>query len=202
MSAKYECGKLVRFPKHNVHGLEFSGTEHERADAPGLLLLIYLAVDQLAPLVNQHFPSLQLGRDVGHQLAVSTGDGSGFPLHTDNTDPEESKHTNPEDRRKLSVLFYLNPNWRSENGGQIRLYPLGVTGEQEEDDSQAKHFEPETGILLFWSDLIYHDTIPTQNTHPDHWRYTLTLWMMTDDPTEMHKVPALSDTSQSVLSCY
>jgi 2OG-Fe(II) oxygenase superfamily len=194
MSARFDgdTGELVQYAKKNVLCFEFGNSgdpEAEFARAPGLLLLLYLAVHQLGPLMNERFPALRLGRDVGHQLAVSKGGGSAFPLHTDNVDPDESKRERPADFRKLTCLFYLNPGWRSDNGGQIRLYPLGTTGEDPADDARARLFEPATGILLFWSDLLYHDTLPCLSELPDDWRYTLTLWLVTDDPQQMHKLP-------------
>ncbi len=50
-----------------------------------------------------------------HNLDNAAGDGGCFPIHVDS---EESV-----DGRRLTAILYLNPGWRPEDGGQLRLYP-------------------------------------------------------------------------------
>jgi len=57
-----------------------------------------------------------------------------------------------DDARVLSSVLYLNPEWRKENGGQLRLYPL-----------QNPHVDiyPITGTLvLFLSAEFEHEVLP------------------------------------------
>lgn len=67
-----------------------------------------------------------------------------------------------DDHRKLSVICYLNPDWKPEHGGQLRLHlergPYDIL--------------PEAGTLaIFRSDLIEHEVLPATRE-----RYSLTGW--------------------------
>jgi SM-20-related protein len=67
-----------------------------------------------------------------------------------------------DDHRKLSVICYLNPDWRPEQGGQLRLYLKGG----------ILDVLPEGGKLaIFRSDLIEHEVLPATRE-----RYSLTGW--------------------------
>ena len=52
-------------------------------------------------------------------LAEYPGRGSRFVRHVDNTG---------RDGRRLTVLCYLNPEWRGENGGALKVYPQETEG--------------------------------------------------------------------------
>src|SRR5258707_6958539 len=69
-----------------------------------------------------------------------------------------------DDHRKLSVICYLNEEWRESDGGQLRVYfPNG-----------AKDFFPIAGRLIcLRSDLLEHQVLPTVRT-----RMSLTGWML------------------------
>ena len=67
-----------------------------------------------------------------------------------------------DDHRKLSVICYLNPDWRPEQGGQLRLHL----------ESGIIDVLPEGGKLaIFRSDLIEHEVLPATRE-----RYSLTGW--------------------------
>ncbi len=67
-----------------------------------------------------------------------------------------------DDHRKLSLICYLNPDWREEQGGQLILYlPEGEL-----------KIMPERGRLVcFRSDQIEHEVLPANRE-----RYSLTGW--------------------------
>jgi SM-20-related protein len=69
-----------------------------------------------------------------------------------------------DDHRKLSVICYLNENWKEENGGQLRVYlPAG-----------SKDFFPVAGRLIcFRSDLLEHEVLPATRD-----RLSLTGWLV------------------------
>jgi len=48
-------------------------------------------------------------------MCRTAGGGACFPIHVDS---EESV-----DGRRLTAILYLNPGWRPEHGGHLRLYP-------------------------------------------------------------------------------
>jgi len=69
-----------------------------------------------------------------------------------------------DDHRKLSVICYLNENWKESDGGQLRVYFPGET----------KDFFPIEGRLVcFRSDLLEHEVLPTERT-----RMSLTGWLL------------------------
>lgn len=69
-----------------------------------------------------------------------------------------------DDHRKLSVICYLNENWKEDEGGQLRVYfPKGV-----------KDFFPFAGRLVcFRSDLLEHEVLPATRD-----RLSLTGWLL------------------------
>lgn len=69
-----------------------------------------------------------------------------------------------DDHRRLSVICYLNENWKAEEGGQLRVY-----GETNQIDVL-----PEAGRLVwFRSDKLEHEVLPA--TRP---RLSLTGWIL------------------------
>jgi len=69
-----------------------------------------------------------------------------------------------DDHRKLSVICYLNKNWKVEEGGQLRIY------RQEESIDVL----PVAGRLVcFRSDLLEHEVLPSTRN-----RLSLTGWML------------------------
>lgn len=69
-----------------------------------------------------------------------------------------------QDHRKISVILYLNRDWRSEQGGQLRVY------------SQSNEIDifPVAGRLVCMrSDLIEHEVLPASRE-----RLSVTGWML------------------------
>lgn len=77
---------------------------------------------------------------------------------------DQFKH---DDHRKLSVICYLNFDWKPEDGGQLRLYlPVG-------EDELAVDVLPSAGrMVCFRSDLLEHEVLPTLKE-----RKSLTGWL-------------------------
>jgi len=69
-----------------------------------------------------------------------------------------------DDHRKITVICYLNENWKEEEGGQLRVY----------FEEGAKDFFPIAGRLVcFRSDLLEHEVLPATRE-----RLSLTGWML------------------------
>jgi len=69
-----------------------------------------------------------------------------------------------DDHRKLSIICYLNPNWKEEEGGQLRIHV----------SQGAKDILPIAGRLVcFRSDQIEHEVLPATRE-----RLSLTGWML------------------------
>jgi len=114
-------------------------------------------------------------------LANYPGGGSRFARHIDNT-------TN--DGRRLTLLIYLNPGWKPEQGGALRLTPLSkfdaksksninsnnkddsIVDENELNYADAIDVLPDCGRLaMFYSADIPHEVMPTYGD-----RHAITLW--------------------------
>jgi len=69
-----------------------------------------------------------------------------------------------DDHRKLSVICYLNNNWKEEEGGQLRIYT----------QEGSLDVLPQAGRLVcFRSDLLEHEVLPATRE-----RLSLTGWIL------------------------
>ncbi len=72
-------------------------------------------------------------------------------------------------RRRLSSILYLNSNWQSEDGGELRLYL------ERKPVSRHVDIRPDGGTLvLFLSDRFPHEVLPAKRE-----RFSLTGWFKT-----------------------
>ncbi len=69
-----------------------------------------------------------------------------------------------DDHRKLSVICYLNEDWKEEQGGQLRMYL---------PDGELDVFPTAGKLVCFRSDQIEHEVLPANRE-----RMSLTGWMM------------------------
>lgn len=73
------------------------------------------------------------------------------------------------DKRKVSFVLYLNPDWQSDDGGELRIYTR---------DKQQVDVLPEMGTLVcFLSNEILHEVRAPKNRK----RVSLTGWMRKDE---------------------
>lgn len=69
--------------------------------------------------------------------------------------------------RIFSVILYLNPVWKAEHGGQLRIY----------DPNGSYDIQPEMGkFVCFRSDLMEHEVLRTDRT-----RFSITGWLRRDE---------------------
>ena len=70
--------------------------------------------------------------------------------------------------RLISVILYLNFDWKEEYGGKLRIYL---------NRNDYEDILPEAGTLVcFRSDLIYHEVLPCSKE-----RFSLTGWLRRDE---------------------
>lgn len=88
------------------------------------------------------------------------GDNACFPLHFDSDEAL--------DTRKLTALFYLNPGWRHEHGGELVLYPF----------PHAKQLIAPlyNRLVLFHAPSMLHRVLPCKEE-----RICFTVWLFTRD---------------------
>ncbi len=135
-------------------------------------------------------------------VKVQRNDGTGgcFPTHYDNPGPPS--------KRALTCILYLNPHWRTGDGGELDLVPFCAT---------PTRVAPRLGRLVaFLSDRVLHRVQPARAT-----RHCLTVWVDGPDvnspkecglslpPSAMGDVPGTAralraSASQRVISrwCY
>jgi SM-20-related protein len=71
-----------------------------------------------------------------------------------------------DDRRVVSCVLYLNPDWPQEAGGALRLY--------DESDAALAEIAPSGGrAVLFLSDRFPHEVLPA-----DRDRYSIAAWFL------------------------
>jgi SM-20-related protein len=108
--------------------------------------------DLIAFLNRNLFLSL---KDVEAHLTVYPA-GSFYKRHLD--------QFKQDDHRKLSVICYLNKNWKEENGGQLRMYLT----------DRSLDVLPIAGrMVCFRSDQIEHEVLPATRD-----RLSITGWMI------------------------
>ena len=125
----------------------------DRETAPEALLAYLAKIDALILFLNQNlFLSL---KDFEMHMTVYPI-GSYYKRHLD--------QFKANDHRKLSVICYLNENWKEEHGGQLRMHL----------QNEHKDFLPVAGRLVcFRSDQVQHEVLPATRE-----RLSLTGWML------------------------
>jgi len=70
--------------------------------------------------------------------------------------------------RRLTFLYYINPNWKEADGGHLRIYLPGGSNNNE----LIRDIEPlGDRLVIFQSRVLEHEVLPTY-IH----RYALTVW--------------------------
>jgi hypothetical protein len=180
-SEKIVNGSVVRFDKNGVYACEPDGQDYYTA--PDLITYMSVLLQTLPVVLNDQ-PSLE-SVDLSNQsfnakLAVTCPGGS-YPLHIDNP-----QGVSVGDTRKLTCILYLNPEYKQGDGGELRLVLSN-----KEDKISTVDLAPEGGrLLLFWSDEIPHEVLPSAPNHGMNDeqldRYALTVWIPTSNISAIH----------------
>lgn len=175
------AGRVETYRKENVMSYNVvGGPEYEHA--PRLTEWCVALVSTLPGLINERFPEVALSSTVHtNKLAVCCGEGSHYAKHYDNSGAD--------DLRKLTVLLYLQQEWKAEHGGCFRMY----TGAESGDESRSGEVGVEDGhafvdvspvggrLLAFWSDTMVHGVQPSFTPDEQSDRWALTCWLHTDE---------------------
>lgn len=125
----------------------------DRAEAPECVQLYFARLFELMTYLNRDlFLSL---KDIEAHL-TRYPPGTFYKRHLD--------QFRRDDHRRLSVILYLNKEWKPEEGGVLRLYvnnhPIDIL--------------PNAGrLVLFRSDLLEHEVLPASRD-----RLSITGWML------------------------
>jgi SM-20-related protein len=125
----------------------------DKATVPPQLAIYLERIDQLRQHLNKSLFLSLLDFEI-HLTVYPVG--SYYKRHLD--------QFKKDDRRKLSVICYLNEGWKSEHGGQLRIY----------HQEGEKEYLPIAGRLIcFRSDRLEHEVLPATRE-----RLSLTGWML------------------------
>lgn len=122
------------------------------------------ALEAIAALRVQLNRSLFLGARRAEPHFAHYAPGAFYRTHRD--------RFRDDDARCLSLIFYLNSEWQSGDGGELVLYA--------DDDSGAvlQRVSPCAGTMVsFLSEQFPHEVLPARRA-----RYSLTGWLRRDDP--------------------
>ena len=125
----------------------------DKKNSPPAVQTYLNRLEELVTFLNQAlFLSL---KDVEVHMTVYPA-GSFYKRHLD--------QFKQDDHRKLSVICYLNNNWKEEHGGQLRMYL----------NDRSIDVLPTAGrLVIFRSDQIEHEVLPA--TRP---RLSITGWVL------------------------
>lgn len=158
---KQECVPTLRIPK--------GGALHT---VVGRLEQLARALDALD---GQSLLGLGGGLKKSVQLAYYPGGGHRYVRHRDafpgaDAGAAGEKGGATEATRCLTVICYLNPDWRPEHGGRLRLYlPPGASS-----SSSSPHWDVDPLLgraVVFRSDVVEHEVLPAWAP-----RMALTCW--------------------------
>ena len=121
---------------------------------------------------------------------LQASDGARYVRHLDTkAHLNVGDHGGSASTRIVTAVLYLNPEWRQEHGGQLRVYLPAVspvTGTTP-PGSTGFHWDvaPKGGrLLVFRSDRVEHEVLPSFGVP----RYAVTMWMY-GTPSTVSEVP-------------
>ncbi|GAM19574.1 hypothetical protein SAMD00019534_027490 [Acytostelium subglobosum LB1] len=113
-------------------------------------------LEQLRSELNAVIPSLHLDETrTQSQLAIYPSGGR-YIKHTDSFVGGNS--------RRITCIYYLNPGWKPQDGGELRLYMPQLQQQQQQHDNLTTTVDIEPlgdRLLLFLSEYIPHEVRPS-----------------------------------------
>lgn len=99
------------------------------------------------------------------QIALYPGGGARYIRHLDSTPKGPD--------RRLTCLFYLNENWKPENGGSLRVFlNSGADDAKKGIEETSEDIEPLFNrLVIFQSRTIPHEVLPAFTD-----RMAITMW--------------------------
>jgi len=166
-STKYdiETDQVISYNKHNVYSMQLDGGELYYK-GPRLHEYVVSMVKHVTTILNENFKSLSLSSSsAANKLAVCTGDGSYYDKHFDNMGNN--------DLRKITLIYYMNMNYRTELGGAFRIFKI----KDDDNIETTQDIEPlGDRLLIFEADKLVHSVLPSFANDDSEYRYALTIW--------------------------
>eukprot|EP00933_Yihiella_yeosuensis_P029041 TRINITY_DN2276_c1_g8_i1.p1 TRINITY_DN2276_c1_g8~~TRINITY_DN2276_c1_g8_i1.p1 ORF type:complete len:413 (-),score=94.68 TRINITY_DN2276_c1_g8_i1:22-1230(-) len=147
----------------------FEGDLHHdvrRAACPFLGKIWSKGAGDLASTLTCEEPNFALpgtSKDLVVKLQINEGGGGCFPWHYDNVGRPN--------KRRVTMLCYLNPDWKEGDGGELLLLPFLRPA------PLAERIAPlHNRIVFFLSDRICHRVLPAEKL-----RVAFTIWLDAED---------------------
>eukprot|EP00753_Platysulcus_tardus_P006720 PLAT14492.1.p1 GENE.PLAT14492.1~~PLAT14492.1.p1 ORF type:complete len:353 (+),score=130.45 PLAT14492.1:78-1136(+) len=142
----------------------------ELASSPAVRSMLK-RIHELGSALSSHTERVRFGKghnnlclkplESGAMLACYPGGGARYVKHIDNPGGL--------DGRKVTMLYYLNCDWKPEDGGALRIH---------RQKRAAVDVAPiGDRLLLFWSQLVVHEVLPSFKP-----RYALSQWFVAAQP--------------------
>ena len=156
-----------QFAKPGVFSTELDASDFDYA--PHCLAYTRDVVTTLPGILSEALDGKVSSGLYGTKLAVALP-GASYPKHVDNACSRDASGA-PADKRWITCIYYLNPNWDHKWGGHLRLYtdegPLDIAPDGD-------------SLVVFFADRVVHEVLPT--TKDDHHqRFALTIWLCADE---------------------
>ncbi|CAN0155733.1 unnamed protein product [Discosporangium mesarthrocarpum] len=169
-------GRKMKFSKPHISEVDLHDRQlREKVVELGALF----HQEELGDALAEALPGMGIRRGTqGRTVKLQRNAGSGgcFPYHYDNPGSPN--------KRGLTCLFYLNPDWQEEHGGEMCLLPF-LGREQRVEPLMDR-------LVIFYSDRVLHRVLPS---HAE--RYVVTVWL--DSPHVNSKEDAMLSVTKSQL---
>jgi len=165
---------------------------HVLKESPGLRRIIEYFRCLRQELIEKHGNVLRLSKKkMSVQLARYSESSRGYVRHTDVLPTDANSGTLC---RRITVMYYLNKDWQTCCGGNLRLHF------DRRDSSVVSYFDVAPvgdRVLLFRSDVVPHEVRPIRKRP----RYALTCWFYGIGPARMPRICRMMTTgSNSIVS--
>ncbi|MDF0605091.1 2OG-Fe(II) oxygenase [Neisseriaceae bacterium TC5R-5] len=167
VALRQECLESWQHGAFHQAAIGHAQTQHLRSDIRSDSVA-WLDVEQASPAVSRYFDKLEhIRQAINCSLFLGLEElESHFAVYP--VGARYKKHLDrfqDDDARIISSVLYLNQDWSSDIGGQLRLF-------LDKDGTETRDIYPNSGTLvLFLSDIFWHEVLPAQRQ-----RLSITGW--------------------------
>ena len=152
------AGKI--FGKPNIYEIDLHDAS-KRERVPVLQHIFHVIGPAIVAAAHAALPSLELDPTAPSAIKVQLNAGGSFPCHYDNPGPPN--------KRRLTCLVYLNPQWEVGDGGEMELIPFL--------ESPVNIPPILDRLVVFQSDLVLHAVAPWKGATSKPPRLCFTVWL-------------------------
>jgi hypothetical protein len=152
------AGKI--FGKPNIYEIDLHDAS-KRERVPALQHIFHVLGPAVVQAAHAALPSLDLDPTAPSAIKLQLNAGGSFPCHYDNPGPPN--------KRRLTCLVYLNPQWQVGDGGEMELMPFL--------ENQVNIPPLLDRLVVFRSDLVLHAVAPWRGPASKPPRLCFTVWI-------------------------